>query len=161
MPRLANAETIDFDTLAQAARIIRAFIEDYHERLEERHLFPRFRQAGELVGLVDVLERQHQAGRDVTDVTLRLTDSAGAAMAPEERQRLAESLQQFVRMYEPHEAREDTVLFPALRRVIKPEEWDDLGDRFEEEENTRFGQNGFEGVVEQVAELEKRWGCTT
>jgi len=41
--------------LAGAAGIIRRFIEDYHEKLEEENLFPRFEKAGKLVDLVAVL----------------------------------------------------------------------------------------------------------
>jgi hypothetical protein len=36
-----------------------------------------------------------------------------------ERMRLGESLQEFIRMYEPHEAREDTVLFPHFARSFR------------------------------------------
>ena len=36
------------------------------------HVFPRFKQAGQMVSLVDTLFRQHQAGRRVTDLVLRL-----------------------------------------------------------------------------------------
>src|SRR5207237_9214212 len=41
-----------------SATIIRKFIEDYHEKLEEDHLFPRFRRARKLVDLVDTLQKQ-------------------------------------------------------------------------------------------------------
>src|SRR5258708_39669230 len=46
--------------LAKAARLARRFIEDYHERLEEEHLFPRFEKAARQVELVRVLREQHQ-----------------------------------------------------------------------------------------------------
>jgi hypothetical protein len=59
------------DALADAARIIRSFVEDYHEKLEEDFLFPRFEKANQLVELVKVLRTQHQAGRRVTDITMR------------------------------------------------------------------------------------------
>jgi hypothetical protein len=57
-------------------------------------------------------------------------------------------------MYRPHEAREDTVLFPALHHVVGKKELDALGDRFEDEEHKRFGSEGFEGVVKKVAGIE-------
>jgi hypothetical protein len=53
--------------LAGAAKIVHTFIEDYHEKLEEDHLSPRFEKAGKLVDLVKVLREQHQAGRRLTD----------------------------------------------------------------------------------------------
>lgn len=58
-------------------------------------------------------------------------------------------------MYRPHFAREDTVLFPAICSVMTPEEYDALGEQFEDQEYKLFGENGFENVVEQVAGLEK------
>ena len=59
------------EALADAAGIIRSFVEDYHEKLEEDFLFPRFEKANQLVDLVKVLREQHQAGRRVTDITMR------------------------------------------------------------------------------------------
>ena len=40
-------------------------------------------------------------------------------------------MQAFVRMYEPHEAREDTVVYPAFRAVVSATEIAELGQRFE------------------------------
>jgi hemerythrin-like domain-containing protein len=61
-------------------------------------------------------------------------------------------------MYRPHAAREDTVLYPAFRSVISPKEFLDLREEFEDKEEKLFGKNGFEKVVAQVADLEKRLG---
>lgn len=144
------------DAVTGGAKIIRSFIEEYHEQLEEKHLFPRFRAHHTLVDLVDVLEEQHQAGRRVTEKILALT-TAGLKGASDKRE-LAALLESFVRMYAPHEAREDTVLFPALRRLVSAHEYDALGEAFEDEEHRKFGQEGFEGMVDKVAGLEKTLG---
>jgi len=56
---LAAKRSFDASILARAADIIRHFVEEYHEKLEEEFLFPRFRKAGQLVSLVDTLEAQH------------------------------------------------------------------------------------------------------
>jgi hemerythrin-like domain-containing protein len=140
-----------------AAGIIRTFIEDYHEKLEEDFLFPRFRKTHTLVELVDVLTAQHQAGRRLTDATIRLANVKSIRDAGE-RKALASSLRSFTRMYAPHEAREDTVLFPALRRIVTGNEYDALGDQFEDEEHRRFGDDGFEKYVEKVAAIERELG---
>jgi hemerythrin-like domain-containing protein len=144
------------DAVAGGARIIRSFIEEYHEQLEEKHLFPRFRSHHTLVDLVDVLEEQHKAGRVVTARILALT--SGGLKGPDDKKQLAGALESFTRMYAPHEAREDTVLFPALRRLVSAHEYDALGETFEDEEHRKFGQEGFEGMVERVAGLEKTLG---
>ena len=155
--RLDAKEDLPPETLSDSAGIIRTFIEDYHEKLEENFLFPRFRKANTLTDLVDVLAAQHQAGRRVTDTTIRLA-KLQTLRDPEQRKRLAGSLRAFVRMYEPHEAREDTVLFPALRRIVSANEYDALGDQFEGEEHRLFGEDGFEKMVDKVAAIEKRLG---
>jgi hypothetical protein len=62
-------EDLPPEPLAESAKIIREFVEDYHEKLEENFLFPRFRKANKLVDLVEVLLQQHQAGRRLTDIT--------------------------------------------------------------------------------------------
>jgi hemerythrin-like domain-containing protein len=155
--RLGAKQDFPPDALANAARIIRSFVEDYHERLEENFLFPRFEKANLLVELVKVLRTQHQAGRRVTDITLRLAN-VGSLKNDSERTQLIDSMHQFIRMYNPHEAREDTVLFPAFHKIVSPHEFDSLGEDFEKKENELFGEDGFEKVVDQVAGIEKRFG---
>ncbi|HWN65116.1 MAG TPA: hemerythrin domain-containing protein [Candidatus Binatus sp.] len=145
------------ETLADAAGIIRSFVEDYHEKLEEDFLFPRFEKANQLVDLVRVLREQHQAGRRVTDVTMRFANLQSVKNQSELAQ-LVSSMRQFIRMYNPHEAREDTVLFPAFRKIVSAHEFDSLGEDFEKKEDELFGDDGFEKVVDKVASIEKRFG---
>src|SRR6266700_3742483 len=145
------------EALADAARIIRNFVEDYHEKLEEDFLFPRFEKTNLLVDLVKVLRAQHQAGRQVTDVTMRFANLQ-SVKNESERGQLITSMQQFIRMYNPHEAREDTVLFPAFRKIVSPHEFDSLGEDFEKKEDELFGEDGFGKMVDKVAGIEKRFG---
>jgi len=154
--RIAAKKELPPAAARDSATIIRTFIEAYHEKLEEEELFPRFRKAGRLVDLVDVLEAQHEAGRRVTERILAL---AGAGLKGEgDREKLSAALGQFVRMYAPHEAREDTVLFPAIHKVVSRKEYDVLGDRFEKKEHELFGEDGFERMVERIAGIEKSLG---
>ncbi|OGG00365.1 MAG: hemerythrin [Candidatus Glassbacteria bacterium RIFCSPLOWO2_12_FULL_58_11] len=155
--RLHAGEELPPEALANAAGIIRSFIEDYHEKLEEDFLFPRFRKANKLVELVDILVEQHRAGRRLTDTTLRLSNS-GALKNPDSRRELSDSLQKFIRMYSPHEAREDTVLFPAFRGIVSSNEYDSLGEEFEDKEHELFGEDGFDTMVDRVAAIEKSLG---
>jgi hemerythrin-like domain-containing protein len=154
--RIATKKDFPPDAVTNSAKIIQSFIEAYHEKLEEDHLFPRFRQHHLLVELVDVLQRQHEAGRRVTEQILAL--SGGSAKSDADKQKLASALHQFVRMYAPHEAREDTILFPALHTIISRHEYDSLGEDFEKKEHEMFGKEGFEGMVPKVAEIEKQLG---
>jgi len=155
--RLDARQVFPPEALSDAAKIIRTFVEDYHEKLEEDFLFPRFEKANQLVDLVKVLRTQHQAGRRVTDVTMRFANLQ-SLKNDSERAQLIASMEQFIRMYNPHEAREDTVLFPAFRKIVSPHEFDSLGEDFEKKEDELFGEDGFEKVVDKVAGIEKRLG---
>ena len=138
--------------LADAVRLVRTFIEDYHEKLEEDHIFPRFEKVGKLADFTAVLHKQHDAGRRLTDAIVRqIKEAAGAA----DTQALASNLTAFLRMYRPHAAREATILFPQLNSVVKPDEYDEMGETFEEIEHQKFGEAGFEGIVQKVAVIEK------
>jgi len=149
-----DPSTVALETLQKTARLFRAFGEDYHEKkLEEAHIFPAVRKAGgEAAGFVDVLITQHQRGREITDYILTATQSSepGAAGA----RQLAQALDSLVRMYRPHAAREDTVIFPAWKQTLTAAQLDEMGDKFEDIEREQFGEDGFENAVKQIAEIE-------
>jgi hemerythrin-like domain-containing protein len=164
--RIDAREDFPLQTVIDSAEIIRKFIEDYHEKLEEEHLFPLFRKyfrrqdvlrlyAQKLLDLVDVLYDQHQAGRRLT---VRILSTLRSLKTPDDRQNLAHDLRACIRMYAPHAAREDTVLFPALRVIVTRQEFEALGEKFEEIEHKTFGGYGFEIYLDQVTAFEKYLG---
>jgi hemerythrin-like domain-containing protein len=149
--RIEHGAELDLAVVAGAAGIVRRFVEEYHERSEEQYVFPRLQAHPRTAQLVAVLRQQHERGRQLTDEITRL--SAGS-----DRAALAQQLHAFVRMYRPHAAREETVLFPAFRATLGRSGYRELGERFEHEEHARFGEHGFEEVVAQVARLEAALG---
>jgi hemerythrin-like domain-containing protein len=154
MARLSSGREFPLEVLADAAGLIRRFVEDYHEKLEENYLFPRFKKAGKLVDLVEVLLQQHQAGRRLTD-RIRSLATASAIKNPKGKKELGHYVGLFIRMYRPHKAREDTVLFPTFHAVVSPKEYASLGEAFEDKEEELFGKDGFERIVQEVEKLEK------
>src|SRR5947209_19164251 len=153
--RLRAKEQVPPEVFHKPATLVRTFVEDYHERLEENFIFPEFEKQKKLVELVKVLREQHQAGRRVTDVILR-NAAADQFRKEDARTQLMRSCTAFIRMYRPHEAREDTVLFPALHKIVPAKRLKELGEQFEKEEDRLFGEEGFEKTVEQVAAVEKQ-----
>src|SRR5437762_9077320 len=151
-----SKQAFDVAVILNSANIIRTFVEDYHEKQEENYLFPRFKKANQLTDLVDTLLQQHLAGRNITDQITQITKQATRTDA--ENQKLIDLLTAFNAMYRPHEAREDTVLFPAFRKIVSQHEYDSLGEEFEDNEHKLFGKEGFETMVNKVADIEKSLG---
>ncbi len=156
LQKFSDGKAFDPAVISGSAQIVRQFIERYHERSEELHLFPRFRAAGQMVDLVNVLYQQHQAGRRLTDTILGLAPLSGGP--GDDRHNLMVAMQAFIRMYRPHEAREDTELFPKLRSVVSANEFDSMAEDFEKDEHQRFGSDGFETIVDRVSRLEMAIG---
>lgn len=150
---LLNQETFPIEAISNSAGIIRSFIEDHHEKEEEDFIFPRFQKANKLTDLVAILLEQHKAGRKVTEQILQISKVANRTDV--ENKRLAELLSMFNIMYNPHEAREDTVLFPSLRKILSRNEYDSLREDFEKNEKKSFGEDGFDTMVSKVTEIEK------
>src|SRR5690242_17589719 len=155
--RIRDRQDLSPNVFNHTALLIKKFVEEYHERNEEKYIFPVFEKAHKLTDLVDILKLQHKAGRRVTAEIIKLS-------APDQfreeanRERVVTLTQSFIRMYRPHESREDTVLFPALRTILRPKQVAALGDRMEEDEKKVLGDEGFEKSVAQVEAIEKALG---
>jgi hemerythrin-like domain-containing protein len=147
------------DAIQKAAKLFREFGEDYHEKkLEEQFIFPLIKQkapTGPAGSYPDILTAQHARGREITDYILAST-AAGKIGANSTG--LSKALNGFVRMYDAHAAREDTIVFPAWKDLIKPDEYAELGEKFEDIEHEQFGEDGYENAVKQIAAIETSVG---
>jgi len=152
--RIENNEPFPSESLMESTEITRNFIQDYHEKLEEKYLFPRFRKAERFVWLVDTLRQQHEAGRRLIDEIMKLQRSVNT----QDKKRLSQQMRSFIHMYRPHKAWEDTVLFPAFHSIVGPQEYNELGEEFEEQEHRLLGEGGFKRTVARVGQIEKSLG---
>jgi hemerythrin-like domain-containing protein len=155
--RLRNEEEVAPDVFNHTAELIRTFVEEYHEKNEETYIFPVFEKHNKLVELVQTLKSQHIAGRKVTARILALS-TPEQFRSQDNRTQLVTFCQSFIRMYRPHESREDTVLFPALRTLLTPSQVQALGDKMEEDEHKVLGNEGFEKSVDKVTSIETALG---
>lgn len=148
------------DALHKTASLFRAFGEDYHEKkLEEVYIFPVLKKAGGTLAVYpDILVAQHHRGREITDYILAMTQ--GAKLRDSYTDTLANAMDSFVRMYRPHAAREDTIVFPKWKDSLTAEQLDEISEKFEEIEHQQFGEDGFENAVRQITAIEEELGMT-
>jgi hemerythrin-like domain-containing protein len=151
---------IPLGALAGAAGLFRSFGEDYHEKkLEEDYIFPAVAKSpGPAAAYPDILIAQHQRGRQITDYILSMTQQT--SLDPSDAEQLAKALDVMVRMYRPHAAREDTVVFPVWKTTLTPEQMHEMNEKFEDIEHQMFGEDGFEKAVRQISEIETELGMT-
>ncbi|MHC4592068.1 MAG: hemerythrin domain-containing protein [Planctomycetota bacterium] len=155
--RLSDGVAVPAAALLHAGTLVDEFLENYHEELEERYVFPALERTDHLAGLVAVLRRQHVAGRELAG---QIIYHAGKAdlLEPSTREALVSLCRGYARMYRAHAAREDTVLFPALRSAMKPPAFWALGERFAAIGLEKLGEGGYANAVARVLEIEKSVG---
>jgi hemerythrin-like domain-containing protein len=151
---------VDPTALQRTAQLFRTFGEDYHEKmLEEQHIFPTVRKMNaNLAHYADVLIAQHARGREITDYILAV--SAGQKIGATHAEPLARVFEGFVRMYENHAAREDTIIFPSWKKNFTNKQLDELADQFEDIEHRMFGKDGFDDAEEKISKIEGALGLS-
>ncbi len=155
--RMNEGRNFPPEVLISAADMVRRFVENYHNNMEQGYLFPHFEKANKLVKLVRVLAQQHQVGRFLTGYIMNNVAPA-TFEDPEKKKLLKQRIEFFVRMYRAHAAFEDTVLFPDYHSVVSAQQFISIGQKMEKKAQELFGSDGFNEAVEMVAEQEKKLG---
>ena len=157
---LQQAGPVPATVLARTAKLFRSFGEDYHERrLEEKIIFPAVRKLkGPVARYPDILEKQHDRGRELTDYVIETTRRG--RIDPLSAKPLGRALHQFAIMYAHHAAREDTEVFTAWKDSLSASAFKEMGEQFEHIERRVFGHDGFEDAARHIAELEGEMGLS-
>ena len=154
LARMTSGQQAPMPAIHDSAEIIHDFIEGFHESMEEGYVFPMLRKAGQLVSTVDTLLVQHARGRQLTQVILAGSSNPNA----NNMKQVSAAMTAFVRMYQPHEAREDTVVFPRFRAISTPDQLNQLGATIADLQRQQFGPNAFTDYVAKVAAIEQGLG---
>lgn len=155
--QISKNETLDRESLANAAFVIKEYIEDYHEKLEEKYLFPLIVNANKLPGQVQLLCIQHAEGKKLTmqiikEVTQKPSSNRDDLL------NLSTLLTKFNTMYRSHAAREDTEVFYILKEFASNKQYFEMKEKFDEKEIEQFGGDGFEVMLNKVVAIEKKLG---
>jgi hemerythrin-like domain-containing protein len=145
---LSNPTSHRLDAVKKIAALIRLFVEDYHEKMEEKCIFPLVLRLGDghLKRLVKILIRQHKDGRVWTDVI----------MASDDMEDVVSAVENFTKMYRTHESREDTEVFEFWRGRASPEKKKRVSKFFSSSEEQLLGEGGFGKILDQVMLVEKK-----
>lgn len=155
--RLGTTKRVDSGVVVDAAQIVNDYIEGFHEGLEEAYVFPQVAAADDtLAPLVRTLLVQHDRGRHLTARVLAA--AAGDLTQAARRTSMRSDLVAFVRMYAPHEAREDTVIYPALRRALSDRAIGLLAERFADLQNTQYGDDALDRMLSRIEGIEQTLG---
>jgi hemerythrin-like domain-containing protein len=142
----------------EAVTIMKNFIDDYHQKLEEEYLFPQFKKHSSYKTLVKTLEKQHNIGRQLNARIKEIAMHDNIFNKPTYKTHLLALLKAYSSMFRVHTAREDTELFPHARSVMPTYKFNSLSRIFEDREVALFGHDGFTVILGKVIALEKALG---
>jgi len=145
------------EIIGGTVEIVRLFIVDHHQQLEEKFIYPVFDAAGKMNALVGVLREQHAAGSQLIG-TLKGLCVEFSAKDLEKRRTMGSAIHQFSRMYRAHADREDTALFPLLRPIMLPKAYAELSSACQKAESEFQGENGFEETIRKLTDYENILG---
>jgi len=149
--KITTHKAVDYAPLQEACLIVRKFIEDYHEPMEEKHIFAPLLERNIETSLINELIKQHRTSKIITDKTLKYIQDQNES-------KVHQYLYMFVWMYRAHESREDTLIFNQFRQISTEQSLKELAEVFEKSETERFGSSGYENLLAQVQKIESKIG---
>lgn len=151
--RMDHNEDFNPELLAETTNVIKVIIIFHHALLEHEYIFPRFRESGTYVEMCDILTDQHGKVGEQEDIILKYANR-DSINNPEEKELLIRALKKSIRVFRPHIDREDTEMFPEFKNVVTPYEFYELGKKFKEIENQKWGPNGHRQMVDKLIHVE-------
>jgi hemerythrin-like domain-containing protein len=145
------------EIIGGTVEIVRLFVIAHHQQMEEKHIYPVFDVAGTMSGLVGVLREQHAAASQLVEI-LRGLYRGFSVKDLEKRRAMGSAIHLFSRMYRAHASREDTALFPLLRRMMTPKAYAELSSGIQRAEVEFLGQNGFDETIRKLTDYENILG---
>ncbi len=142
----SGAPSLDATAAEAAVEFLRTFVDAYHHRKEELHLFRTMELRGvhRDVGLVFHLLEEHGRGRRhvraMADSLRRLAQADAEAA-----ESFAENAAAYVKLLGHHIREEDAELWPLVARVLTEGDDEELTKHFAEAEQSVLGEEGREG----------------
>jgi hemerythrin-like domain-containing protein len=150
--RILKGQETEPSLILDTASVIRTYLEDFHEKAEEKYIFAPLEKDSAQFAAIQELKVQHGTGYELTR---RISNLSKTGKMNAE---LAGYLDDFQRMYRHHAAYEDTVIFPAFDVMEKRSDMAELAATFGVEEKKVLGHNGFDVFLNQIAHIEKQLG---
>jgi hemerythrin-like domain-containing protein len=154
---LNSNQPVDLAHAGAAAQIVARVIHGHHEVEEERIIFPVVEKTAGMQKLTSTLRGQHNAARGLTAIIGR-NASGQAVKDAARRKELVVAMQNFMNMYTPHGAHEDTEVYPAFRDALSRDEYAKVAEQFAADEQRVNTAGGFRENAAALARVEGALG---
>lgn len=151
--KMAGNKNSGLSPILKACGGLKQLFDEHHMKLEEEEVYPKFEDDRVLGQLTRDLREQHNEARRMID---RMKELAGGDKPDVEE--LRRVFMDFHNMVMAHDAREETVLFPAMEGTWSDEELNDLKEAEESGEEELFGEDADEKIYKMLGDIESASG---
>lgn len=143
---------INYKLFLVTAIIMHNFIELYHEKTEEKYIFPVLIKHNIHKELINELILQHKISNKITKKIINiLYDEKNINV-----KLLYKYISNFIYMYKYHSTREDTIVFQEFRKLLSDIKYQEISNLIENEEKLiSNNQYTFNKVLKYVIIIEK------
>jgi hemerythrin-like domain-containing protein len=148
-----NSKKADLSPINKGCELIKMALVQHHMKIEEEHIYPRFEDDRVLGQLARELKDQHIEARKMVSRMDQLSRSGSS-----DTDELRRVFMDFRDMMTAHDAREATVLFPAMEGIWTDKQLQSLKEAQEEDEEKLLGEEGEEKLYSMLGEVESAAG---
>jgi hemerythrin-like domain-containing protein len=151
-----HSRNADLTPIAKGCDLIKAALVQHHMKIEEDHIYPKFEKDPVLGPLASDLKEQHVEARKLFARMDQLAKSGARGEG-----NVAELKRVFVDfkdMMTAHDAREATVLFPAMQGTWSDDQLHKLREAQEKDEKKLLGEDADEKLYGMLGEVESAAG---
>jgi hemerythrin-like domain-containing protein len=99
--------------------------------------------------------RPARQGRQLTTTILK---NAATANTTEKKTALIDAMKAALVLYRAHTSQEDTDLFPTLRSLVTPVQFEEISGTTDKKLRDAFGRDGLDKVAKRIEALERKIG---
>lgn len=132
--------------------IVKDFIENFHEKMEEKYIFPYFSKHEKYKEYINILIFQHIESNKITNKIIEY--------AKENNKELNSMIHQFIYMYRAHANRENTIIFKKIKKIIPIDEYKKISEKMDLLEDEQFGKGAYDKFLKMIIDIENYYNLS-
>ena len=143
---------VDSKYLKLLVLIIKIFIENHHEKMEELYVFPTI-TSNNNKELVKILIEEHKISKILTDKIFKYCKNND--IYNKNIELIKKLLEKFIHMYRYHESHENIEIYPEFEENITRSEYKKINNLVEENEKLILGKIKIKNIIKIIIKIEK------
>lgn len=135
-----------YNKIIKLIKIVKEFIEDFHEKMEEEFIFPVFNNT-KYESMTKKLTDEHIKSRLMTSEIIKKSQ--------EKDNSVWENINQFIKLYRMHANLENLLLFRKFRKIYDYKKYIEISEILDKKEDEKFGKGALDKFYKEIIIIER------